>query len=55
MAYGRILLKLKDFEGIYATANKKYSPSLLNIFMQLKSLFNAVVFAGMTFKKGGGV
>jgi len=28
MAYGRILLKLKDFEGIYATANKKYSHSL---------------------------
>ncbi len=25
MAYGSILLKLKDFEGIYATADKKLS------------------------------
>ena len=25
MAYGQILLKLKDFEGIYAPADKKHS------------------------------
>ena len=35
MAYGRILLKLKDFEGIYAPADKKYSHFLGSWFFRL--------------------